>query len=176
MLPGGRRVFVKACGPELNPSTPDVIRREALVDRLDPWSRRHLDALVALEADWPDATTGDAFVHGDERTDNVVLTSDGGVVVDWPSAGVGPPWLDLVGMLPSFHLDGAPPPADVFAAHPVGRAAPPDRVDCFVAALCGYFTRQSLLPPPPGLPTVRSFQAAQGVVMRAWLADRTSLS
>jgi len=35
------------------------------------------------------------------------------------------------------------------------------------------FTRQALLPPPPGLPTVRAFQAAQGQVARAWLAART---
>jgi len=42
-----------------------------------------------------------------------------------------------------------------------------------VAAIAGYFTRQSLQPPPPGLPTVRAFQAAQGVVARDWLALRT---
>jgi len=35
----------------------------------------------------------------------------------------------------------------------------------------GDFTSQALLPPPPGLPTVRAFQAAQGQVARSWLAD-----
>jgi Ser/Thr protein kinase RdoA (MazF antagonist) len=33
-----------------------------------------------------------------------------------------------------------------------------------------YFTERSLQPPPPGLPTVRQFQAAQGEVTRRWLA------
>jgi hypothetical protein len=34
----------------------------------------------------------------------------------------------------------------------------------------GYFTERSLRPAPPGLPTVRLFQAAQGEVARRWLA------
>ena len=146
---------------------------DALAARLDRWSHRHLSALVEREAQWPDAVAGTRLVHGDLRTDNVVLGADGvDLLVDWPSAGIGAPWVDLVGLLPSFHLDGAPAPAELFDAHPVGRAAPAEQVDCFLAALAGYFTRQSLLPSPPGLPTVRSFQAAQGAVARRWLADR----
>lgn len=144
-----------------------------LADRLDPWSARHLHRLVELERDWSDAVVGDALVHGDLRIDNSVLTAGGAVAVDWPSAAIGAPWFDLVAMLPSFHLDGAPPPAEVFGAHPVGAAAPSDAVDVFLAAIAGYFTRQSLLPAPPNMPTVRAFQAAQGEVARAWLAART---
>jgi hypothetical protein len=37
-------------------------------------------------------------------------------------------------------------------------------------ALAGYFTERSLRPPPPGLPTVRRFQAAQAEVALRWLA------
>jgi hypothetical protein len=40
-----------------------------------------------------------------------------------------------------------------------------------VCALAGYFTERSLRAPPPGLPTVRAFQAAQGEVTRRWLAQ-----
>ena len=43
------------------------------------------------------------------------------------------------------------------------------------AALAGYFTHRALQPPPPGLPTLRAFQAAQGEVARQWLAHRTGL-
>jgi hypothetical protein len=39
-----------------------------------------------------------------------------------------------------------------------------------VCALAGYFTARSLAPPPPGLPTVRQFQAAQAEIARRWLA------
>lgn len=67
------------------------------------------------------------------------------------------------------------PPDEVVSAHPVGRVADPAAVDVFVVALAGYFTRRSLLPPPPGLPTVRAFQAAQGRIARGWAADRLRL-
>ena len=48
------------------------------------------------------------------------------------------------------------------------------QLELCVAAIAGYFTWGALQPAPPGIPTVRAFQAAQGVVARAWLAQRTS--
>ena len=72
-------------------------------------------------------------------------------------------------------MQGGPPPEEVIARHPPCRSADPQAVTAAVAAIAGYFTRQSLQPPPPGLPTVRAFQAAQGVVARDWLALRTGL-
>ena len=145
---------------------------ERPLDGLDPWSGRHLVALADLESDWQEAARGTNLVHGDLRTDNILLRSDGATVVDWPAATVGAPWLDLLAMLPALHLDGAPPPDVVFAEHPVGRTADRQAVDVALAGVAGYFTRQSLLPPPPGLPTVRAFQAEQGEIIRAWLARR----
>jgi hypothetical protein len=143
---------------------------------LDGWSRRHLDRLAELDLLVPQATAGDHLVHTDVRTDNVLVGGRrGDVLVDWPAASIGAPWIDLVGLLPALHLDGGPPPTDVFAASALGRAADPDAVDAVVAAVAGYFTRMALLPPPPGLPTVRAFQAAQGAIARAWAADRLGL-
>jgi hypothetical protein len=43
------------------------------------------------------------------------------------------------------------------------------------AAVAGFFTVCALEPPPPGLPTLRPFQAAQAEVARAWLAERLYL-
>jgi hypothetical protein len=145
---------------------------------LDAWSRRHLDRLVELDAAAPAATVGTHLVHVDTRTDNVLLDRAdpaGDVLVDWPGASIGAPWIDLVGLLPALHLDGGPPPADAFAAHRLGRRADPVAVDAFLASITGYLVRQSLLPPPPGLPTLRPFQAAQGEIARRWLADRLRL-
>jgi aminoglycoside phosphotransferase (APT) family kinase protein len=148
------------------------------VSGLDEWSLRHLDRLAELDALAPASTAGSHLVHVDVRTDNVLLADRGpagDVLVDWPGASLGAPWIDLVGLLPALHLDGGPPPADVFAAHPIGRAADPLAVNAFIASLAGYFTRQSLLPPPPGLPTLRAFQSAQGEITRRWLARRIPL-
>ena len=70
-------------------------------------------------------------------------------------------------------MQGGPPPDDVLARVPACRTADADAITAAAATIAGYFTRQALQPPPPGLPTVRAFQAAQGVVARAWLAART---
>ena len=142
---------------------------------LDPWSLRHLEALADLEADVAEAIRGDRLVHLDLRSDNVIFADAGlphDVVVDWPGASAGAPWIDLAGLLPSLELDGGPSPHDTFEQHPLGRAADPEAASIFVAALAGYFTRMSLLPSPPGLPTLRGFQAAQGTITRRWLAQR----
>ena len=148
---------------------------EEPLDGLDAWSRRHLDALAELEADVADAIRGDRLVHLDLRSDNVIFADAGArhdVVVDWPGASAGAPWVDLVGLLPALELDGGPAAHDLFEQHPIGKAADREAASIFVASIAGYFTRMSLLPPPIGLPTVRQFQAAQGVITRRWLAQR----
>jgi aminoglycoside phosphotransferase (APT) family kinase protein len=149
------------------------IPRDGTIDRLDPWCARHLDELVELEAGWREAAAGDTLQHHDLRADNVLFCPDGtAVAVDWPGATYAAPWVDLAGLLPSLHLDGGPAPWDVFDAHTLGRRADPTAVDAYIASMAGYLVRSSLLPAPPGLPTVRAFQAAQGVVTCEWLARR----
>jgi aminoglycoside phosphotransferase (APT) family kinase protein len=136
---------------------------------IDPWASARLDGLAALEARWPEAARGATLLHCDVRADNILLTPDRVLFVDWPHVCVGAPWLDLLLFLPSVAMQGGPPPWQVFEAHPLGRDAPPDRVLPLVAALAGYFVQRSTLPPPPGLPTLREFQRAQGVETLAWL-------
>ena len=64
---------------------------------LDDWSSAHLDDLVALESHWSDAVRGDALVHLDVRSDNILVEPTGRVVlVDWPHACIGARWLDLL--------------------------------------------------------------------------------
>lgn len=54
-------------------------------------------------------------------------------------------------------------------------AADPQKVNAVLATFAGFFTFNSLQPAPPGLPTLRVFQAAQGEVARRWLAQRLGL-
>jgi len=135
------------------------------------WQQR-LGDLLELEARWPVLAGGDTLVHLDIRADNIVLTDTDVVFVDWPFAAVGAPWLDLVAMLPSVAMQGEPDPEAIWRAHPLSVGVDPEAVDAFLAGLAGMFTRQSLLPPSPGVETVREFQAAQGRTARAWLAQR----
>jgi Phosphotransferase enzyme family len=140
---------------------------------LEPWAARHLDRLAGLEAGWAAGSRGDSLVHGDIRADNVLLTRDGVVFVDWPWACVAAPWLDLVAMLPSVVMQGGPPPDQVLDRHPVARGADPDAVTALIAGLAGEWSWLCRQPAPPGLPTLRAFQAAQADVCLAWLRART---
>jgi hypothetical protein len=140
---------------------------------LDAWSARHLDALASLEADWVHAATGDTLLHMDVRADNLLVNGDDVWVVDWPWAARGHALLDLVAFAPSVLMQGGPEPAATLALSTTGRSADPDRLLPLVCAVAGYFVRRAPLPAPPGLPTVRAFQAAQRDVALPWLQALT---
>ena len=141
---------------------------------LDSWACRHLVDLAALETGWEAAAEGPTLVHADLRADNILLTGDRVVVVDWPWACLAARLVHLVAMLPSVHMQGGPSPETLFNDYPVARTADPGAVTAVLAALTGFFVRQSRQPPPPGLPTLRGFQAAQGRTALAWLKVRTT--
>jgi hypothetical protein len=139
--------------------------------QLDPWSQVHLDRLAQIEATWAEHATGETLLHADIRADNLLLTTRGPMVVDWPWACRGAAVIDLVLFAPSVAMQGGPQPAELLAQSRHGRAAGHDTLTALAGALAGYLTEQSLRPPPPGLPTLRAFQSAQGAVARRWLAD-----
>jgi aminoglycoside phosphotransferase (APT) family kinase protein len=139
-------------------------------DRLDSWTLAHLDELAALEATWAAHAAGDTLLHTDIRADNLLLTPDRVVVVDWPHACRGAAFVDPVFFAPSVAMQGGPELAGVLALSATGRNADRQDLAATVCAVAGYLTQRSLEPAPAGLPTVRAFQAAQGAVARRWLA------
>ena len=134
---------------------------------MDDWFRTRLDELAEIEPGWADATRGEGFIHGDVRSDNVLLTEERVYFVDWTATCTGAPWFEVVAMLPSIELEGGGTPESVLAR--IGLDIPHDNLLPLVVAMAGYFTERSRLPDPPGLPTVRAFQRAQGAVTNAWL-------
>ena len=107
------------------------------------------------------------------RSDNILVTDDGVVFVDWPHACVGAAVFDVVAWAPSVALEGGPPPEELLTLHSRAETADPDAVTVLVAALSGFLVAHSLRPAPPGLPTLRPFQAAQGDIALSWLRRRT---
>jgi Phosphotransferase enzyme family len=140
---------------------------------LDEWSARHLEGLAELEAGWVAASAGDTLLHTDLRADNMLVTSDTVVFVDWAHACRGAAWLDVAAWAPSVAMQGGPDPGSLVARHGPTARADADRLTAVVAAIAGYFTLAQTRPAPPGLPTLRAFQAAQGTEARAWLKERT---
>jgi len=136
---------------------------------VDEWAAAHLEELRALEAAWAAGAIGETLLHGDVRADNILVTPERVVFVDWPHACVGAAWVDLALFLPSVAMQGGPHPWEIFESHPLGRDVPPERLQPLLAGLAGFFAYRSTLPPPPGLPTLREFQRAQGVEALAWL-------
>jgi hypothetical protein len=136
---------------------------------LDGWNARHLDQLAELATGWSDAVAGSTLLHCDVRSDNLLITSSAVVFVDWPHACVGAPAFDLVAWAPSVTLEGGPAPEQLLALSAAGSVVDRDLLAVLVAAFSGFLVRHSLRPPPPGLPTLRPFQAAQGQVALAWL-------
>ena len=63
-------------------------------------------------------------------------------------------------------MQGGPDPETLLRRFGPAADADPDAVDAVLAAIAGFFTIGSLLPDPPGLPTLRAFQAAQGRIAR----------
>jgi aminoglycoside phosphotransferase (APT) family kinase protein len=139
---------------------------------LDSWTANRLDVLVELEAAWEEASAGETLLHADIRADNMLLTEDRVVFVDWPHVCLGAPWIDLLAFLPSVGMQAGPKPWELFDDHPIARQADPERVNAVLAALAGFFVHRSTMPPPPGLPTLREFQHAQGAESLAWLRRR----
>jgi hypothetical protein len=66
------------------------------------------------------------------------------------------------GIRPAAHLRPAPG----------GRRGDAGAVTAVLAAIAGFFVSASLEPAPPGLPTLRGFQLAQGRAALAWLRRR----
>ncbi|WP_432563285.1 phosphotransferase [Kineococcus sp. SYSU DK003] len=120
---------------------------------------------------------GDTLVHLDLRADNVLLTDDGAVLVDWPHACLGPPWLDLLTLL--FEVDrlGEQDLAEeVLRSSRLTTAVDPDVLTTVLAGFSRFFLDRAAEPPPPGLPTVREFQRVQGEALAHWVARRGSRS
>jgi hypothetical protein len=142
---------------------------DPLAPRLDPWAVEHLAELGRVESEWPAACRGNTLLHFDLRADNVLLTDRGAIFVDWPHACVGASWVDPLAMLPSVAMQGGPPPWELWGRIPGTENVDPHATLVVTTAIAGFFLSRSLRPPPPGLPTVRRFQRAQGDRALEWL-------
>ena len=139
---------------------------------LDPWARRNLRRLAELEARWPDACRGETLLHADLRADNILVGGGRVYFIDWPHACRGAPWVDLLFMLPSVSMQRGPDPWGLFDEHALSGSAEREEVEAILAAVAGFFVWKGSLPAPPGLPTLREFQRAQGAESLRWLRRR----
>ncbi|KOX11674.1 phosphotransferase family protein [Nocardiopsis sp. NRRL B-16309] len=144
-------------------------RAEALPD----WARENLPLLTDLEKDWAAAAAGDTLAHTDLRADNMLLTPERVVLVDWPYAVAGAPWLDLLMMLPSVAAYSPQvDPEQVWRDYRHAAGVDADAVNAVLAAIAGDYLTQCQQPDPPNIPTLRPHQRAKGEATLRWLRAR----
>ncbi|MGW4527870.1 phosphotransferase [Amycolatopsis sp. NPDC004378] len=146
----------------------------ALAGRVDEWACANLPRLVQLESGWASAARGDTLLHADLRADNLLLTADAVMVVDWPYAVTGAPWVDGLLFLPSVAATSAIDPEQAWRGFRPAHAVDPDQVNAVLAAIAGDFLFQSLLLAPDNLPTLRAHQHEKGMAALGWLRRRIS--
>jgi hypothetical protein len=139
---------------------------------LDDWSSRNIERMIELETKTPNAVSGQTLLNFDVRADNILIAGDRVYFVDWPWARIGAPFVEWLALAPSVYMQGGPAPEEMLRMAPLG-TVDDGAINAVIASLTGYFLGHSHRPPPPGIPTVRAFQAAQGQIALAWLRERT---
>ncbi len=137
-----------------------------------PGFATHAAEAAALAAGFAEVTSGSTLVHTDVRDDNLLLSTDGRVLLcdwNWPVAGAA--WLDTVFLLIGPRGDGLDVEA-ALASSSLTRDVPPAAVDAVLALVTGYFLFSASQPVPPTSPHMREAQWWQGQVCWDWLAER----
>lgn len=140
----------------------------------EPWILNNLERLDQLAQSGLRVLGGNTLVHTDIRADNILITPNNeAILVDWPWACVGSAWIDALTTLinvrvfdPLFDVES------ILKSHQVFAGAAAYSVDCALAGFGGYFLDAARLPPPAGLPGLRSFQRDQGLAVIQWLRER----
>jgi hypothetical protein len=139
---------------------------------LDPWLHERLERL-AEPTDLVELVSGDALLHTDLRSDNILLTPDGGVVfVDWAWTSNGAPWLDVVLFATTVNAEGGADAERFVRDHPLTRDVPSGWIDAVLLAEVATYWWQSQRPGPETLPGTRAGQRAYAEATLRWTRRR----
>jgi aminoglycoside phosphotransferase len=127
------------------------------------WLEGRVEELAAMAQDTLRVMAdGKALAHYDLRADNIILTDDRVVFIDWAHPGLGPRWTDTVILQADMRTS------------PVRLPALPDdpAITGFMAAIAGGQWWGAAQEPPSGLPTIRAWQREQALVHLEWVRER----
>lgn len=139
------------------------------------WLDVSLPILIGHERDLAKARRPFALLHFDTRSDNVRLVGDRLVMFDWPFACVGPIEFDVAAFAQAVTAEGGPASERVLAWYEEVLPLRPREIDASLAGIAGYFAERAWLPPPRGLPRLRSIQRRQLKASFRWCATRFDL-
>ncbi len=142
---------------------------------LDASVRRMLDRLAANEVDLAEVVRGEALLHNDIRSDNVLLTPDGRVVfVDWGMPCKGAVWLDLMMFAFTAEFHGGADADQLVRSHPLTRDIADSSIDVVVVA--GYAAYRLLAQRlvNPLMPDINAYHIGCAEASLRWLQRRVA--
>ncbi|TCO45082.1 hypothetical protein EV646_109257 [Kribbella antiqua] len=104
---------------------------------------------------------GKALAHWDLRADNIILTEQRVVFIDWAHPALAPRWADTV----ILH-------ADMRESVRLPELPGDEAITGFIAAIAGGLWWGAAQPAPPGLPTIRAWQRRHALVHLDWVRER----
>jgi len=135
-----------------------------IADGLDvpDWAVGRVEELAELSrAGLRELAEGKTLAHWDLRADNIILTDDRVVFIDWAHPALAPRWADTV----MLHVD---------MRESVTLPELPDdpAITGFLAAMAGGLWWGAAQPAPPNLPTIRPWQRKQALIHLDWVRER----
>ena len=118
-----------------------------------------LDEMAAAQSLARNVTPGTALVHWDARADNVLIRGGRAVLLDWAWTSRGAPWLDSLLLAMDFRIQGGPDADEFLRASACTRDVEPQHLRSVVVCMVGFWAERARRPSPPGLPTIRAWQA-----------------
>ncbi|MFC0622673.1 aminoglycoside phosphotransferase family protein [Kribbella deserti] len=137
---------------------------QVIADRtpVPDWARGREEELAVIAADGVEALAkGNSLVHWDLRADNILLTGDRVVFVDWTFTSRAADWADAV----FVH-------AEMRSSVRLPQLGDDPGITGFLAGIAGGLLWGSQQAAPPGLPTIRAWQRGQADLYLDWLRER----
>jgi aminoglycoside phosphotransferase len=135
-----------------------------IADGLDvpDWAAGRVEELAELAgAGLRELAEGKTLAHWDLRADNIILTDDRVVFIDWAHPALAPRWTDTV----ILH-------ADMRESVTLPELPDDPAITGFLAAIAGGLWWGSAQPAPPGISTMRTWQRESALVHLDWVRER----
>ena len=142
---------------------------------LDSSVRRMLDRLAADEVDLAEVVRGEALLHNDIRSDNILLTPDGRVVfLDWGMPCKGAVWQDLMMFAFIAEFQGGADADLLVRNHPLTRDIAESSIDVVVVAGYAAYRLLAQRPVDPLMPDSNAYHIACAEASLRWLQRRVA--
>jgi aminoglycoside phosphotransferase len=144
---------------------------------LDPSLRLMLDRLADDDVDLEEVVRGNALLHNDIRSDNILLTPEGRVVfVDWGMPCKGAVWLDLMMFAFTAEYQGGVDADLVVRRHPLTRHVTKSSIDVVVGAGYAAYRLLAQRPVDPDTSGSNAYHLACAEASLRWLQCRAASS